>query len=109
MKTMWVISSCLFLLIIKYQSKKPQEEKSDFDFLFRNFISVGFLSHSWFCMVYVIAIYTPIPLKEENCLWIGWISHCFFLLPLASGTVTIYYKMVMVFHPQDIGNFASTW
>ena len=36
MKTIWAVSSCIFLLIIKYQSEKPKEEKSDFDYFFRN-------------------------------------------------------------------------
>ena len=99
MKTMWVIASCLLLLIIKYQSEKPQEEKSEFDILFRDSVIVAFLVHFWFCMVYTIALYIPIPLKEENCLWIGYLSHFMFLLPIASWGVTMYIKMVMVFRP----------
>ena len=102
MKTIWVISSCLLLVIIKYQSEKPQEEKSNIDALFRDNVIVAFLVHFWFCMVYTIAIYIPIPLKEENCIWIGYLSHYLFLLPLASFLVTTYIEMVMVFQPKDM-------
>ena len=102
MKTIWAISSCLFLLIIKYQSEKPKEEKSDFDYWFRNFVQLAFFVHFWFCMVYMFAIYIPIPLKEEYCIWIVYVSHCIFLLNFTSATVTIYIKMVMIFQPQDL-------
>ena len=102
MKAIWIVSSCLLLFIIKYQSEKPKHEKSSFDYFFTNHVIVAFFVHFWFCMLYVISIYIPIPLKEENCLWIDYISHCFFLLPMASSAVTIYFKMVMVFQPQDI-------
>ena len=102
MKTIWVVSSCLFLYIIKYQSEKPNEEKSNFDYFFRNFVIVSFLVNFWFCMLYVISIYIPISLDEDNCLWVGYICHCFFLLPMASSAVTVYFKIVMVFQPQDI-------
>lgn len=102
MKTIWVISSYIFLLIIKYQNEKPKEENSDFDHFLKNWSIVVFFANFWFCMVYVISIYIPIPLKEENCFWIEYISHCFFLLLLVSCAVTIYFKMVMVFQPKDI-------
>ena len=101
-KTMLAISTLLFLSIIKYQTDKPPEEKNAFDNLFRDNVIVAFLVNIWFCMVYIIGIYTPIPLKEENCLWVGYISYGMFLLPLSSMLVTIYIKMVMVFQPEDM-------
>ena len=58
----------------------------------------------WFCMIYVSSIYIPIPLNENSCLWVGYVSYFLILLILSSLAITIYIKMVMVFQPEDVEN-----
>ena len=103
-KTLWLFSTTLFKWIIEYQWEKPEEEQSDLDILMTDSAVVAMIVNFWFCMIYVSSIYIPIPLNENSCLWVGYVSYFLILLILSSLAITIYIKMVMVFQPEDVEN-----